>query len=480
MIHELVASGKWPVVNQKKYKSIASPFSHIPLATNHQPLYHCPINMNKRVVVTGIGIVSPLGIGKQAHWDALCAGQIAIDKIKSFDASGFACSIGGEVPEYRIGDHVPKSYRKATKVMARDIELAVIAANDAINDAKIQTRAHVEKPEFDAMRFGCNIGAGLISAELNELTYAMNQARGSGESSNQLDLNKWGKEGMEQLTPLWLLKYLPNMLACHVTIIHGLMGPSNTITCQDASSHLAIGEAFRTIQRGKADWAICGGAESRLNPMGIMRQQLLGKLNNSNNESPKDAVKPFDVKANGSVFGEGGGLLVLEEYEHAKARGATIYAELAGFGASQDTYSNVEPDPTGYCYGRALAKSLLDADVVPSDVDLIVPHGLGIAKFDQAELNGMVAVFGTSIDNPCISPMKSQTGTLGAGSGADVAGAVLSIFHQIIPPATNTRVIHNDVRLNVAPEARKEKVDVAIASTYSQGGQNAALVFKRV
>jgi len=436
--------------------------------------------MNKRVVVTGIGIVSPLGIGKQAHWDALLAGKIAIDRIKSFDASAFVCSIGGEVPEYKIGDHVPKSYRKATKVMARDIELAVIAANDAMNDAKIQTRAHIEKPEFDAMRFGCNIGAGLISADLNELTYAMNQARGSGDSSNQLDLHKWGTEGMQQLTPLWLLKYLPNMLACHVTIIHGLMGPSNTITCQDASSHLAIGEAFRTIQRGKADWAICGGAESRLNPMGIMRQQLLGKLNKSHNESPKDSMKPFDVGARGSVCGEGGGLLVLEEYEHAKARGATMYAELAGFGASQDTYSNIEPDPTGYCYSRALMKALADAKVTASDVDLIVPHGVGISHFDQAELNGLASAFGQSIDNPCISPMKSQTGTLGAGSGADIAGAVLSIFNQTIPPAVNTREIHKGIKLNVSPEARQEKVDVALSSTYSQGGQNAALVFKKL
>src|SRR5207244_6354066 len=172
-------------------------------------------------------------------------------------------------------------------------------------------------PAIDGKRFGCNIGAGLISAELNELTAAMHTARADDPERNRLDLQKWGRDGMGQLTPLWLLKYLPNMLACHVTIIHGLMGPSNTITCSDASSHLAIGEAFRTIQRGKAELAICGGAESKLNPMGLMRQTLLKRLTETMNHSPERAVRPFDAEASGSAVGEGGGLLILEEFEHA-------------------------------------------------------------------------------------------------------------------------------------------------------------------
>src|SRR6185295_18738369 len=144
-----------------------------------------------------------------------------------------------------------------------------------------------------------------------------------------------GREGMNQLTPLWLLKYLPNMLACHVTIIHALKGPSNTITCADASSHLAIGEAFRTIQRGNADLAICGGAESKVVPMGLMRQCVLKRVTETHNDSPADAVRPFDADATGTAIGEGGGLFILEEYEHAKKRNAKIYAEVVGFGASQ-------------------------------------------------------------------------------------------------------------------------------------------------
>src|SRR6478735_3492216 len=229
----------------------------------------------RRVVVTGLGVVSPIGIGAKSFWENLLAGKVGIRKIQQFDPGGFACQIAGEVPAYKIGDYVPKSYRKATKVMARDIELAVIAADDAMKDAGLKTKAYTDTPEIKPERFGCNIGAGLISAELDELTAAMHIARGE---NNKLDLHKWGKDGMGQLTPLWLLKYLPNMLACHVTIIHELKGPSNTITCSDASSHLAIGEAFRTIQRGDADCAICGGSESKVVPMNLMRQILLKKL----------------------------------------------------------------------------------------------------------------------------------------------------------------------------------------------------------
>ena len=427
----------------------------------------------KRVVVTGIGLVSPLGIGTKATWESLLAGTVAVQPIKRFDASGFGCSIAGEVPAYKIGDHVPKSYRKATKVMARDIELAVIAADDAIKDAGLQTKAYTDAPAVDPLRFGCNIGAGLISAELDELASAMDVARAGVD---QLDLHKWGLEGMQQLTPLWLLKYLPNMLACHVTIIHGLMGPSNTITCADASSHLAIGEAYRTIQRGKADLAVCGGAETRVNPMGMIRHQLLGRLNPSANESPAGAVRPFDADASGSVLGEGGGLLVLEEYEHAKARGAKIYAELVGFGASQDAYSPTEPDPSGRTYGRAILSALSDAKLAAADVDLIVPHGQGIKAFDEAEVKGLRSVFGSDLGKPLAAPIKAQIGNLCAGNGVDAATAALSVATGQVAPAVNTR----SNELNVSPTSRAANINVAVSSTYALGGQNAALVFKKV
>jgi 3-oxoacyl-[acyl-carrier-protein] synthase II len=265
-----------------------------------------------------------------------------------------------------------------------------------------------------------------------------------------------------------------------VTIIHGLMGPSNTITCADASSHLAIGEAFRTIQRGKADLAICGGAESRINPMGIIRQSLLGRLNETRNDAPERAVRPFDQEAAGTVCGEGGGLLILEEFEHARKRGAKIYAELVGFAASQDTHKVTEPEPSGHSYGKAIENALKDAKLSAKEVDLLIPHGLGIPNHDRAELKGLQSALGGELKRIACSPIKSQLGNLAAGCGADAAAAVLAIHHNQVPPARNTRKQIDGASLNVSPDPRDGRTNVAISTTYSLGGQNAALVFRRV
>ncbi|HSZ58266.1 MAG TPA: beta-ketoacyl-[acyl-carrier-protein] synthase family protein [Tepidisphaeraceae bacterium] len=429
----------------------------------------------RRVVITGIGVISPIGIGAKTFWTNLLARQIGVRRIASFDPSGLPAQIAGEIPAYKIGDYVPKSYRKATKVMARDIELAVIAADDAFKDAGLQSRAYTDTPTIDPTRFGCNIGAGLISVDLNELTGAMHAAR----DGNKLDLQRWGREGMNQLTPLWLLKYLPNMLACHVTIIHELKGPSNTITCAEASSHLAIGEAFRTIQRGDADCAICGGSECKVVPMSIVRQILLRRVTDSHNDSPETAVRPFDADATGTAVAEGGGLFILEELGHAKKRNAKIYAELVGFGASQDTFSVTSPDPSGHSYGMAISKALRDAKVDATDVDLLIPHGLGIPSHDRAELAGLKNAFNGRLSDLPLAPIKAQTGNIAAGSGVDAAAAVLSLHHSRIPAAINSRKIIDGMNLNVSPEVRDAQVNVAVSSVYSLGGQNAALVFKK-
>jgi 3-oxoacyl-[acyl-carrier-protein] synthase II len=285
---------------------------------------------------------------------------------------------------------------------------------------------------------------------------------------------------MQQLTPLWLLKYLPNMLACHVTIVHELMGPSNTITCQDASSHLAIGEAFRTIQRGDADLAICGGAESRINHMGLIRQCLLKRMATDCDDNPAGAIRPFDSEAHGSLLGEGGGLLIIEEYERAQKRGAKIYAELVGFGASQDTYNIIDPDPTGIPYSKAITKALADAQVKPAEVDLLIPHGLGIKEHDRAEMNGLSHAFGPRLSEIPMATIKSQIGNLAAGSGVDAATTVLAMHHGIVPPALNTRHPIDGRRLNVSAHSRAHQLSVAVSSVYSLGGQNAALVFKKI
>ncbi len=317
----------------------------------------------------------PTASAATAFWDALLDAKSSIAPLTLFDPASFPCRVAGTVPPFKITDYVPKTYRKATKIMSRDIELAVIAADLAVRDAKLLTKGIAgslpadklegwHKP--DPARVGCNIGAGLICADLNELSQAMTQARGPNDV---LSLAKWGHSddpaktsGMENLTPLWLLKYLPNMLACHVSIIHDTQGPSNTLTCGQASAGLALAEATRTIERGHADLALVGGCETKLHPMGLMRWCLLNRLNINSNDSPETACKPYDQSADGGVLSEGGAVLVIEEYEHAKRRGATIYAEVVGLAASANaSIAVVDADPSGEPAGVAMKKSLQHA-----------------------------------------------------------------------------------------------------------------------
>jgi 3-oxoacyl-[acyl-carrier-protein] synthase II len=284
---------------------------------------------------------------------------------------------------------------------------------------------------------------------------------------------------MNGLTPLWLLKYLPNMLASHITIIYGLSGISNSITCGEASGHFAVGEALRVIQRGDADRAICGGVETKVNPLGLVRQVLLKRLATNANADPAAALRPFDAAAGGSVLGEGGALLILEELSHALERGAKIYAELIGFGASQDVYSISDPDPSGRSYASAVKSALRDANISPAEVDLMMPFGEGIPAHDRAEIAGLRAVFGDRLNDVPLTPIKAQTGNLGAGNGLEVAATVLSLHHQTLCPAVNTVDCMGGMRLNAAPMARKAEIKAALSSAYSLGGQNAALLFRR-
>ena len=435
----------------------------------------------RRVVVTGVGVASPLGLNAGDFWRNLTAGACGVRRIESLDPVGFHCQIAGQPPEFKINDFVPRHYRKATKVMAADTRLAVVAAAGAFETAGLVSRATAEGDEslsFDPTRFGCNVGAGLISADLDELAYAMDRARREGEPG-AIDWQKWGREGMSQLTPLWLLKYLPNMLACHVTILHGLTGPSNNITCAEASGHLSIGEAARAIRRGKADLAIAGGAEAAVNPMAMMRQQLLGRLNAVANDDPASAVRPFDEKAAGTVSADAGALLILEEYEHAKARGATIYCEVSGFGSAQDTHDPTLPDPEGRAYAASVRAALREAELPAGEVDLIVPHGLGIAAHDRSELAGLQAVFGDDLSRPTFAPIKAQTGNPSAGCALDAAAAAaLAIHHGVAPPAVNTT--DPIAPLNVSTDARPAPIRAALTATYGLGGQNAALVLRAV
>ena len=434
--------------------------------------------MNRRVVITGIGVVSPLGIGAKAHWAALCAGTVGVSRITAFDPAGFASQVGGQAPAFKIGDYVPKSYRKATKVMARDIELAVVAADDAVKDAGLKTKAYTDKPDVDGTRFGCNIGAGLISVDLNELTSAM----ASANDGDRLDLAKWGQAGMQQLTPLWLLKYLPNMLACHVTIIHELKGPSNTITCGDASSHLAIGEAFRTIQRGDADLAICGGAETKVQPMGLIRQCLLEPRFATDAQRRPGHGRP-PVRRGGRRHGRRRGRRAVHPRGVRPGRrpaGPTSTPRSSASGPPRTRTGSPSPTPRGGSYARAVQQGAGRRQPAAGGRRPARPLRRSASPaHDRAELNGLThRLRRRFVPHPRQSTPKAQTGNMAAGSGVDAAAAVLAVKHDKVPPAVNTPRPRGG--LNVSPTVRDRPVNVAVSSVYSLGGQNAALVFRKV
>jgi len=439
----------------------------------------------RRVVITGIGLPCPVGIGSAEVWDSLLEKRCGITRIDTFNPDKFDAQIGGRVKEFKVADFVPKSYRKSTKVMARDIALAVAAAYDAVKDAGLKTKCLIDRgeveapPNFDPRRFGTNIGSGLICADLTELAGALATATGD---DHEFDFKKWGTEGMTNLTPLWLLKFLPNMLACHVTIVHDAQAPSNTLTCSEASSHLAIGEAFRTISRGAADVCICGGAESKVNPMGLMRQRLLNRLTCDHNDAPESACRPFDVDRKGTAISEGAGLLILEELEHAKKRGARIYAELIGFGAGSNIHDWLTPHPEGAGIKLAMEKALKDAGVRPEDIDLVGAFAVGTHEHDLSEAKAIHGVFGVGGSEVPVLAIKGATGNNGAGSGAiDFAALTMAMHHRTIPPSRNTDNVDPACNLNViAGDPVDARINVAISTAYAlAGGQNVALVVKR-
>ncbi len=448
------------------------------------------MNEDRRVVVTGMGVVTPLGVGIADTFDALVEKKCGIGRITAFDPSRFSSQVAGEVRDVNVKNCVPKSYRKATKVMARDIALAVIAAYHAVRDAGLRTRCLVDRGDCDgevdveSTRFGANIGAGLICADLTELAGALASAaeRPDAPKDRGFSLEKWGTEGMTNLTPLWLLKFLPNMLACHVTIVHDCQAPSNTITCGEASSHLAVGEAFRTIVRGAADLCICGGAESKVNPMGLLRPALLGRLATDFNDRPAEACRPFDRRRAGAVVSEGGGLLILEELQRARARGARIYGELIGFGAAANVAHWLRPQPDGRALRLAMANALNDAGIQTDDIDLVNAAGVGTVADDAAEAAALRTTLDARAAKVPILTTKAGLGNNGAGSGAiDLAVTLMAMHRCVLPPAPNTVEVDPDCGLNaVRPDPTDCRADVAVSvASALSGGQTAALVFRR-
>ena len=435
-----------------------------------------------------MGPICAAGTGVDSFWSALCDGRSGLGVVSTFDAGALGMALGGEVAGLNIRDLVPKGYRKATKVMARDIELAVAAAKLAVEDAGLVTRGSEDGASGHAItgaRTGCHIGAGQISADPVELGRAVAV---SMDAAGMLDTRAWGTEGddgrgaMNNLPPLWLLKYLPNMLACHVTIIHGCEGPSNTIMGAEAGALQSIGESLRVIERGDADVCITGGAESRVNPMGLARMKLAGRAGEVGaDEDAATVVRPYDGGSRG-VIGEGGGMLILEEASMAADRGARVYAKVAGFGCGMDTrpmtpgLAGVGDADEDVGLTRAIMAALRDAGIAGGDIDAVVPMAAGMPGLDRRELGSLRAALGGR-DCEMITVTPNAGNMLAGHGGLTAAAGAMALREQRLPARVNAGA--GRIAGSGEAPARDAVLGHVLVCSGSYGGQAAALVLAR-
>ncbi len=425
----------------------------------------------RRVVVTGLGVVAPNGVGKEAFWSACVEGRSGVRPITSFDTSGHPVKIAAEVPEFDVTPFVPPAHRKSLKIMGRAARFGVAAAGLAVRDSGLNLSR--EDPE----RVGVVLGTGVVPFDLPEVAPIIGPAYGE---DGILHLDQLGRRGQGALAPLWILKYLPNMSAAHVSLIHGAQGPNSTITTACAAGTQAVGEAFRLIARDDADIILAGGADSRIDPLLILAYHALGALSMSGRPAP-EVSRPFDGKRDGFVLGEGSGVLVLEELERAKKRGATIYAEVLGMGSSFDAYGVTKPDPEAAGAARAIRWALREARIDPSEVDYINAHGTSTRLNDQMETTAVKRAFNGTARTLPMSSIKSMIGHLiGAAGAVEAAALALTLQSGVLPPTINQTTPDPNCDLDYVPNsARERRVDVGVSTSFGFGGQNAALVMRR-
>ncbi len=411
--------------------------------------------MKREVVITGLGVLSAAGEGVTPLWDAWISGRSAIEDL-SFD--------GWNPTGAYLKDFNPERYianRKSIKVMARDIQMAVGAAKLAMEDSKINLS------ELDHDKAGITVGAGVLSHELDELASSV---KSSYDEKGDLSLERFGEEGLHALFPLWLLKYLPNMPACHISILFDLRGPSNTITTGASSGLQAVEEACRIIERGTANMMLAGGAESKINPVGYSQYASLKSLSEKNGQKdPKKLYRPFDHKAQGLVPGEGACFLVFEELEHARKRGATIYAKVAGYGSSSS-------DGQSHAIRAAFQKSGLTA----KDISYIQASGIGIAADDRQEMKALTENFGSHSKETWVSASKPVTGFTGFVSGAlDLLIAVKALNAQQIGPIQNFEqaAIPFDFKV-VKQNAVSVPLQRALVTSFGLGGPSSSVIIE--
>jgi 3-oxoacyl-[acyl-carrier-protein] synthase II len=418
---------------------------------------------SRRVVLTGIGVVCPLGLDAPTFAGALRSGRSGVRALQSFDTSGLPVRIGGEIDGFDARNYLEKKDRKQLKMMVRTIQLGVAAARLAVQDSGLDLAA------IDPARFGVCLGTGTIPGELVDLALA---ARASlDESSGKIDLRRWGRDAMPTIPPMWMLNHVPNMQACHVSILNNAQGPNNTITQSSAASLLALGEAVRIIERGAAEIMLAGGADTRINPISFIRYSLFSNLSRRNDE-PERACAPFDRRRDGQVLGEGGTILVAEEREHAHRRGARIHAEVLGFGSSFDR------GRTGRGLARAVRAALESAGIEPGDLDHVNAHAGGSVADDTWEARGLREALG-DVPVPVLA-VKSYMGNLGTGaSTTELAASLLALGEGVMPATINHDQTDPDCPVLVASEPRKVTKPCVLKVACTELGQCAAVVVRK-
>ena len=433
------------------------------------------LGSERRVVITGLGLVTPLGDSTDRFWASLEEGQGAVRPVEAFPVEGLGANLAAEVRDFDFAKtpvlakaKFIKELRKSRKYMARDIQLCVAAAQHAMVDAGL------DKGGVDPTRIGIDLGAGLISSELDELAPAIVQA---SAATGAFDFAIWGRESIGMMMPIWLLKYLPNMLACHISILMDCQGPSNTITEADASSNLALAEAGRIIARGKADVMIAGGADSKIHPLSFVRMALQKGLSRWQGD-PAGACRPFDLKRDGTVPGEGAGIVILEEREHALKRGAVIHGELLGAGSGCDAMPAGGLDPEGSGTAIAIAAALREAGLPPSAVGHVNAHGIGSPVGDLAEARALHRVFGST--PPPVTALKGYVGSIVSGCGAvELIGSLIGVNRGMIPQVLNCDEPDPACGLDLVRERPRPMRNATFVNTnITANGQAAALVVR--
>lgn len=411
--------------------------------------------MGNRVVVTGIGVISPIGTGRETFWKALLAGTNGIERISRFDPADYAAQIAGEVKDFDPTIYIDK---KEAKRMDRYAQFAVGATKLALEDAKL------DLANEDCDRIGTYIGTGIGGIETMHAQY-----------------EKLFSKGPHHISPFFIPMMIGNMAAGQAAIAFGLHGPSSCIVTACATGSNCIGDAFRVLQRGEADVMVAGGTEAAISQAAVAGFCSMKALCTDCNDDPAHASRPFDKNRSGFVMGEGAGMVILETLEHAEKRGAHIYAEIAGYGSNSDAYHITSPAPHGEYQAKCMRIAIADAGLTPDDIDYVNAHGTSTHMNDEGETEACKAVFGDRAKDVPVSSIKSMTGhLLGAAGGVECIATALAIENDMLPPTINYETPDEGLDLDYVPnQARAHKVRAAISNNFGFGGHNACLLLKK-